>query len=56
MKKISSKIIISMITVVVIVTAIIGITSIYSMINFNEERLSQLEQKMYEDYDVLIMD
>jgi len=54
MKKISSKIIISMITVVVIVTAIIGITSIYSMINFNEERLSQLEQKMYEDYDVLI--
>lgn len=54
MRKISTKIIASVVGVVLIVTLILGITSIVIMNQINDERLSQLEMKMYEDYDILI--
>ena len=54
MKKISSKIIISVVSVVLTVALILGLTSIFIMNEINDDRLSQLEEKMYEDYDILI--
>jgi len=54
MKKISTKIITSVVGVVLVVALVLGITSIIIMNQINDERLSQLEKKMYEDYDTLI--
>jgi|GEM_PF-492619 len=54
MKKISTKIITSVIGVVFVVALTLGVTSILFMGQINDERLSQLEEKMYEDYDNLI--
>ena len=54
MRKISTKIVTSVVGVVLIVTLILGGTSIFIMNQINDERLSQLEKKMYEDYDILI--
>ncbi|MGB3367771.1 MAG: hypothetical protein WBA54_09790 [Acidaminobacteraceae bacterium] len=54
MKKINTKIITSVVGVVLIVALLLGGTSIFIMNQINDERISQLEQKMYEDYDALI--
>jgi len=54
MKRISSKIIIAVIAIVVIVSSLIGVTSFVVLNKTNDDRLSQLESKMREDYDLSI--
>lgn len=54
MKKISSKIILSVVSIVFVVTLVLGLTSIYIMNQISDDRIAQLEEKMYEDYDVMI--
>jgi len=54
MRKIGTKIIISIVGSVLSVALIIGLISIFNMMKINDERLTQLETKMYEDYDTLI--
>ncbi len=54
MKNISSKIILSVVGVILVVTFILGSTSIIIMNQINDERLTQLEEIMFADYDILI--
>ena len=54
MKKISTKIITSVLGVVLVVTLILGITSIVIMNQISDDSILQLKNKMYEDYDILI--
>lgn len=54
MKKISSKIILSVVATVFLVMSILGIASILIMNEINDSRLSQLEEKLYEEYDTQI--
>lgn len=54
MKKISMKIIVTVVAIVLVVTFVIGGTSLFVLNRVNDERLTQLEEKLYEDYDLLI--
>ncbi|MCH4890964.1 hypothetical protein EZV73_25525 [Acidaminobacter sp. JC074] len=54
MKKIGTKIILSVVGGVLGVALVLGITSLLIMSQINDDRISQLEEKMYEDYDTLI--
>jgi len=54
MRKLGSKIRITILGSVLGVALIIGLISIYNIRKINDERLTQLEDKMYEDYDTLI--
>ncbi|MBN2793992.1 MAG: cache domain-containing protein [Clostridia bacterium] len=54
MKKISTRIIVAVISTVMIVTIILGTTGYLAMKKINDDRINQLEDKMYEDYDILI--
>jgi methyl-accepting chemotaxis protein len=54
MKKISSKIIASVLSVVLVISMILGISSYIGLNRINDQRLNQLEAKMNEDYDMLI--
>jgi methyl-accepting chemotaxis protein len=54
MKKISTKIILSVVGAVLIVAMVLGITSVVIINEVNTERLAQLEEKMYDEYDLLI--
>jgi methyl-accepting chemotaxis protein len=54
MKRISSKIVLAVIIVVLFITAILGSTSIYLINQVNDDRLDQMEEKLKEDYNVLI--
>ena len=54
MKKIKNKIAISVLATVLIVTLVLGVTSVVIMSRISNQRLDQLETKMREDYDTLI--
>jgi methyl-accepting chemotaxis protein len=54
MKKISTKIIISIVGSVIGVALVIGTISVLNITRVSNTRLTQLEEKMYEDYDRLI--
>ena len=54
MRKISTKIILSLVGVVAIVSIVFGAVSIFTISKTNENQIAQLESKMYEAYDTLI--
>lgn len=54
MRKISSKIILAVASAVLLVSFVVGATSLYNMVKISNEGIEQLESKMYEAYDQLI--